>query len=212
MYSASNPSGITLFEASQNIGTEFTVPFDREINLLKGESLSLIFYSYSAIDRSYHTDSGYQRVYINSTGTINVIDKTEYPPTVSRCIKPLDLFDRLAAKITGKTGLVRSSIFGIGGEYEFAVVDNGFWARGFPDSFLDENDEEVTIQFNTSFKEAFEAFEYLEPLYWGVEIDKGQQYLRIEKATYTMQNFIGIRLGSVDEIETESSKSDYFKR
>lgn len=140
---------------------------------------------------------------------LSIQDITEYPISVSRCIKPLDLFNRLVAKITGKTNLVRSSIFEPNGEYESMVVDNGFWARGFPDSIINDGETEE-IQFNTSFKDAFESFNYLEPLCWFVDIEGDKQVLRIEKATYTMHNFVSIQLGAVDDIGEESSKNDWF--
>lgn len=203
-----------LADASNHIGIEYSVSFDREVSLLKGESLSFVITTESAIDKPvFSSTQGYSDVYFNITkAKVNVIDATEYPPTVSRCIKPIDLFDRLVAKMTGKVGLVRSSIFEAGGEYEHFVVDNGFWARGFPDTYLDDKDEEQTIQFNTSFQEAFDAFNYIEPLFYGVEVENGKQVLRIEKATHTMQDFIGIRLGSVDEIEHEASGADFFSK
>ena len=121
-------------------------------------------------------------------------------------------FDRLVGKITGKTGLVKSSIFEEGGEYENIVIDNGMWARGFPDVYQDGSDQEQKIQFKSSFKEAFESFNYLEPLCWFTEITGSTEYLRIEKATDTQQNFIGIQLGNVDGIEYESSAVDYFSK
>jgi hypothetical protein len=137
---------------------------------------------------------------------ITILSVTSLPAS----IKPLAFFDRIIAKITGKTGLVRSSIFEKGGEYEFMVVDNGLFARGFPDTYSNGSDEEQKMQIVTSFKDAFDSFNYLEPLAWYIEIVGTTEYIRIEKATDTQQNFIGIQLGSVEDINDEGSKIDFF--
>jgi hypothetical protein len=199
--------------------TDFTLNVDKVYNnpfyadLLKDESLALVF----TFKSSYggNLSKGYVNFYLNVLKSVLFIqDTTTYEEVIteSRCIKSLLFFDRLVGKITGKTGLVKSSIFEEGGEYENIVLDNGLWARGFPDSYTDSSDEEQKIQLISSFKEAFESFNYLEPLCWYTEIVGSTEYIRIEKATYTQQNFIGIQLGSVDNIEYESSAVDYFSK
>tara|TARA_R110000850_G_scaffold230536_2_gene355285 strand:- start:1567 stop:3816 length:2250 start_codon:yes stop_codon:yes gene_type:complete len=204
--------------------TDFTLNVDHSYNdtfyvdLLKDESLSLVF-----TFKSFYGGGGgrgYVNFYLNILKNVLIIqDTTAYEEnvTISKCIKPLVFFDRLVAKITGKNGLVKSSLFekksdGTDGDYENIVLDNGLWARGFPDSYTDSSEEEQKIQLTSSFKEAFESFNYLEPLCWYTEIVGSTEYIRIEKATYTQQNFIGIQLGSVDKIEYESSSVDYFSK
>jgi hypothetical protein len=204
--------------------TDFTLNEDRTYNdtfpatLLKDESLALVFTFKSTYAGGLI--KGYVNFYLNILKSVLIIqDTTAYEDdiTTSRCIKPLVFFDRIVAKITGKTGLVKSSIFekqadGTDGEYEYMVIDNGLFARGFPDVYPNGNDEDQRIQLKSSFKTAFESFNYIEPLCWFTEIVGSTEYIRIEKATYTQQNFISIKLGSVDKIEYESSKLDYFSK
>lgn len=193
------------------IGITQNVSFDRTIFLKKNESLSFVFRTRANLGDGI--SQGKMDTYLTVIKSKLVIqDITDYPDTVSRCMKPKDLFERLIAKITGKRGLFKSSIFDEGGEYENFVIDNGFWARGFPDLISEADGEDREIQFNTSFKHAFESFNYLEPLTWFIEIDGKQEVVRIEKATYTMKNFIGVRLPAVDKIKHKASKPDFFSK
>ena len=189
--------------------------YEKTISLNTGDSLGFMFTTVMNYTGNLLAKTGFMDVYVDVLKSELIVeDTTAYQEkiTISKCIKPLEFFDRIVAKITGKTGLVKSSIFEEGGEYEITVLDNGLWARGFPDSYPDGSDEEQKIQLISSFKEAFESFNYLEPLCWFTEIIGSTEYLRIEKATHTQQNFIGIRLGSVDKIEYESSAIDYFSK
>ena len=189
--------------------------YEKTISLNTGDSLGFMFTTVMSYPGNLFAKTGFMDVYADVLKSELIVEDTtayEEDVTISKCIKPLVFFDRIVAKITGKNGLVKSIIFEQGGEYENIVLDNGLWARGFPDNYKDSSDEEQKIQLVSSFKEAFESFNYLEPLCWFTEIIGSTEYLRIEKASYTQQNFIGIQLGSVDKIEYESSAVDYFSK
>lgn len=188
-------------------GQEFTVSYNNKIKVFTGQSLGCVFNTEALATNGYMI-----AVLSVQNSKIQIIDETVYDVTESRIIKPFDLFERVVAKITGKNNLFKSTVFGEGGEYENMVVDNGFFARGFPNAFLDDNGIEKTIQFNTSFQDAFNSYNYLEPLAWFIEIDGGKEVVRIEKATHTMKNFIGLRLTSVDNILNDASKIDFFSK
>lgn len=198
------------FDPTENINIEKIVDEKFTIPLKVGQSLSLTFNVYGNNDSTEFTTS-YIKLYLDVPESIVTIDdSTDYPASVSRCMKPLDFFDRILAKITGKKGLAVSSVFGKGGEYENIVIDNGLWARQFKDSDIDSNGDESNIQMKSSFRDAFESFSYLEPLCWFTFFDGNTEKIRIEKATYTQQNFIGLDLGEVDNIKSEASKLDFF--
>lgn len=204
---------LNINEPFSDIGVEHVIPtYNREIDLLEGESLSCVIRINTTRDNGSGSSTSALDLTFNTEAKLVVEDLTAYNENVteSKCIKPLDLFDRLVAKITGKTNLVKSSIFESGGEYEYMVVDNGLWCRGFPDTYSNSSGEDISIQMSTSFKDAFNSFQYLEPLTWFTEYIGTTEYLRIEKATHTQQNFIGISLGNVNDIEEKSSKEDYF--
>lgn len=196
-----------------NINVEHTVELDKTVTLEKDESLSLIYVTEVAIDSTLNPfKNGYANTFVNSKATISLFDLTSYPPQVGRCIKPKDLFDRIVAKITGKVGLLRSDVFGEGGEMEYKVVDNGFFARGFPDKYTDADGAEIAIQFKTSFKEAYQAFEGITPMCWLTQKEGNKEIVRIEPDTYSMQNFEGITLEAADEISEKCSAKDLFSK
>jgi len=201
------------FIPSTQIGVEKNITYETTIDVLKNGSVGAVFTTVMNYNGSITAPNGEMDVYLNILNAKLVVENTtDYTSFVSvgRAIKPLVFFDRLVAKITGETGLVKSSIFGAGGEYENILIDNGLWARGFPDTYEDAQGAEQSVQMTISFKDAFLAMNYLEPLTWFIENTGNKQYVRIEKATYTMQNFIALRLGTVDKIDTKASLPDYF--
>ncbi len=199
---------LEITDPDTKVGQEFSTPsFDREIFVPTGGSLAFV------LNTRADLSNGFVGVHLNVTkSVISVEDKTPYGISEGKCIKFFDLFERLVAKITGENGRFKSTVFGVGGEYENMVVDNGFFARGFPDVFLDDNDVEKRIQFNTSFQDAFNSGNYLEPLAWFIDIEGSREIVRIEKATYTMKNFIGLSLTAVDNIQSKASKPDFFSK
>jgi hypothetical protein len=210
----------TIDLTSYTLGQLVQTTHNEDIVLNSGDSLAVVFRTEMVFGGDPFQAKGFMNTYVDVLKSQLIVqDNTRYEDliTESKCIKPLVFFDRLVAKITGKSGLVKSSIFeqkpdGSDGDYEFMVLDNGLWARGFPDVYQDSSEEDQRIQLTSSFKEAFESFNYLEPLCWFTEIVGSTEYIRIEKATYTQQNFIGIKLGNVDKIEYEGSAVDYFSK
>lgn len=195
------------------IGTSYSVSYDEVLTLDVGESISFGLWTAVSLFGSILTSNAFMDVYFSVTKSqVTIRDFTEYEVSEGKCIKPFDLFDRIVAKITGETGMFRSDIFGVGGKYEHIVVDNGFFARGFPFVEIDADGNEKRIQFKTSFKEAFESFNYLEPLAYIVEIEGNKEVIRIEDAKYTMKNFIGVSLLNADNITEKSSPPDFFSR
>jgi len=181
------------------------------VTVPKDGSLGFVFSTAMSYNGGF--GDGETDVFVNvSKSKVVIEDITGYNDVITEglCVKPFDLFDRIVAKITGKKGMVKSSIFEQGGEYENIVVDNGLLARGVPLSYENSDGDEQKMQMNLSFQDAFESFSYIEPLCWFPYIIGNKEYVRIEKATYTQQNFIGVSLGAVDKIENSSSKVDYF--
>jgi len=183
------------------------------IRLEKDESVGFCIETYATTKDNFppFTSGSVIQLYIDfAQSKITIEDTQDYASTTSRAMKPLDFFNRIVQKITSKDNLVVSSIFREGGEYENILIDNGFWARGFPDNYKDSSGDEQSLQLKTSFKDAFESLNYLEPLCWFTFFDGNVEKIRIEKATYTQQNFIGLDLSNVDNINSEISKIDFF--
>ena len=198
------------FDPRTNLELEKTFQQTFDIPLEVGESLALGFET-QGNDQSGAFSTSRIALFIDTPiSEVLIEDDQDYPPTETICMKAIDVFDRVVANITGQSGLVVSSVFGQGGEYENIVIDNGLWARGFPNKYTNSNGDEQSIQMKTSFKDLFESLNYLEPLCWFTFFDGNVEKVRIEKATYTQQNFIGLDLGSVDEINSDASKPDFF--
>ena len=196
-----------------NIGSIIEVDWSADIHLEEGESVSLIYATWVSIDSSMNPfQNGYANTWVNSNMAITIRDVTVYPPRIARAIKPIDLFDRIVAKITGKVGLVRSNAFGEGGEFEFKMVDNGFFARGFPDKYLNEDGEEIAIQLKTSFKDAFDSFSGITPMCWSTQKEGNLEVVRVEPELYALDNFIGIRFEAADAISEKASPNDMFSK
>lgn len=212
IFETSNPSSIVGFK--QTIDT-LNIPQITYLDAKKSGSLGIVFTSEMSYQGGITAPRGETDFFIEIIKCKLVVrDYTNYTQyaSISRAIKPYDFFDRIIAKITGETGLLKSSIFEEGGEYENILIDNGLWSRGFPNSYEDSSGNSTSIQMPISYKNAFDSFNYLEPLSWFVEMIGNKEYVRIEKATYTMQNFIGVDLGNVDDIKTQSSKADYISK
>lgn len=196
-----------------NLGSIIDVDWSKDVHLEEGESISLIYSTTVSIDSSAALfTNGYANTWLNSKMAITVVDVTAYPPRIGRAIKPKDLFDRIVAKITGKTGLVESVAFGTGGDFEYKMVDNGFMARGFPNTYKNEEGEDIAIQFKTSFKDAFDSFSGITPMCWSTEKKGNKEVVRVEPELYALSNFIGIRFEAADEITEKCSNNDQFSR
>ena len=200
-------------DISSNVGSIIEVNWSGDIQLEEGESISLVYATEIGIDRpNIFAESGYANVWVNSDMAITVEDVTIYPPRVAEAIKPIDWFDRIVAKITGKTGLVKSEAFGPGGDMEYMVLNNGFMARGFPHKYLNEKGEEIAFQINTSFKDAMDSFSGITPMAWLTQKEGNKEIVRVEPEIYTLGNFIGVRFESVDDVREKSSKNDLFSK
>ncbi|MEL4307433.1 hypothetical protein [Joostella sp. CR20] len=196
------------------LGKTQTVNWSKQ-NLVvnEGESLSICYYSYGNYDGGATGGSDNKANYYITAeqADLKIQDQTPFEVTTGKCIKLFDVFNRLAAKITGKQNLVRSSLFGVGGELENVVVDNGFWARNFPDVYEDENGEEKTTQLVTSWEDCFKAAQYWRPLTWFTKLEGNKEVIYVEDAKYTQNNFVGIDLGNVDNVSDEVSGDNFFK-
>lgn len=204
--SYTNPSSI--------VNQTQTINWTKQITVEEGQSLSIVYFSSGQYGGGFGSGSDNKADYYitANNATLELSDSTPFDETSGRCITIFDAFNRLTAKITGKQNLVRSSLFGPGGEYEDVLLDNGFWARGFPDSYLDPvTEEERRIQFVTSWENCFKSAQYWRPLSWFTKIEGDKELIYVEDAKYTQNNFIGIDLGEVDNVRIEETAENFFR-
>lgn len=116
-------------------------------------------------------------------------------PSTTRAFLPKDLFARLIANATGKTGRFKSNLFETG-KWSLLAVAPIWWIRQFPDIVNEGGEEERRIQATTSLQDAFDSYSAVEPLAWWPERVGADEVMRIELLSYTQQNFIGIHYGT----------------
>lgn len=202
----------TITNPQNSINQTITVDWTRDNFVIEqGQSLSIVYYSFG--DYSGSGSNNRANYYITANEAyIQVNDSTPFRQTTSRCIRIIDAFNRLAAKITGKTNIVKSSLFTNGGELEDVVIDNGFWCRAFPDSYIDdESGEERVTQFVTSWEDLFNAVQYWRPMTWFTKIEGNREVIYVEDARFSQNNFNGIDLGEVDSFNDEAMGENFFK-
>lgn len=181
-----------------------------DITIEELESLSCVFYSKvfaSGGGKNNRMDLDI-RVYESS---ILIQDETPYETTVGEAMTAFDFMDRIVAKITGQQNMFRSSILEEGGQYSGIILDNGFLCRGFP-RIRTEEGEDIAIQLISSFEDAFKSLSYIEPMAWWTEYEGDTQVVRLETAKKTMENFVGIDLGTISELNVKASANDFFSK
>lgn len=194
-------------------GQRKQINYSATIDVKAGESLSFVFYGQVQAGGGVFDGKNNRMdldIHIYS-GSLLIQDDTPFEVTTSEAITIFEMMDRLLAKMISKPGIFRSSILEPGGKYADIICDNGYLARGFPKSRIEEG-EEVKIQLVASWENAFKALSYIEPMAWWVETEGTTQVIRLETAKKTMENFIGIDLGEVDEVNIKASANDFFSK
>ncbi len=201
----------------QDYGDPFTqqnvrqqINFTQTVDILEGESLAFVFYGkvFASGGGSNNRMDLDIKIYESS---VSIQDNTPFEATIGEATKIFDVMDRVTSKITGKQDIFRSSILEEGGKYADIICDNGYLCRGFPRVRTD-GEEEIKLQLVTSFESAFKALSYIEPMAWWVETEGENQVVRLETAKQTMENFIGVDLGEVDELQVKGSPNDFFSK
>jgi len=186
------------------------IDYSTTIDVKEGESLAFVFYAQVNASGGGSNNRADLDIKIYS-GSLVIEDDTPFEQSVGEAVVMFDVMERLLAKMTGKQNMFRSSVLGPGGKYADIVCDNGYLCRGFPKS-RQEDGETIKIQMVASWEDAFKSLSYIEPMAWWVEIEGDKQVVRLETAKQTMENFIGIDLGEVDELNIKASANDFFSK
>lgn len=180
-----------------NVNDELEYDFvDYDVTLNEDEAATFAIYS--------NTNDGVGYEYLDTQVTITEDDS--FPATTAKSILPFEMIERLLHKITGETGLLKSTVLGrtdLGydndGEWSLLAVSSGYWGRGFdlgdPIINKETGEEEPPKQFTISLKDAFESFYTPQPLMWGIQKINGKEFFVLEKYDHTHQDFVGIRMG-----------------
>ena len=192
-------------EFPQNfVGNDYTITFDRTINIAVGESLAFVVQT-AAISFGFNP-AQLDSTLTNLTGFLRVTEDSFFPPTQHEVLLPFEKFDRLTTILTGKTDSFYSEYFGrrdLGysedGAGAYKACASGFQVRGFPRVVNPGEDEERIIQYKTSFNEAFRSYHSDDPLVAFLENNGSSRRLRIEPLSFAYQKFSNIDLKAFGE-------------
>lgn len=192
---------ITLYNEARSKGQTVEYTFDNyELRVEKDESIAIVVGIFAQ-----------GKVHLTFEETELIVEEDSvFPPTSCRVVSAFNLFDRLLGQITGELGRFRSDLFTTG-KLKDDLLTVGWWIRNFPDVINQGTDEERRIQFKTSFKQAFEAFEAQMPLCWFIEVENNKEYLRIEELNYAQQNNVTIRYGKTTFNVDGTTNFDYIE-
>ena len=180
----------------------FDAEFYESFEIQEGDSVGIVFFILNNIG---------DPVSFEAHITTEIVDIRanflgDFAETIAKCIRPHELFERLIYIITGEANAFYSDYFGrteLGyeqdGEGCNIVTLNGLMLRNFPSD---------KTKYNTSFKEAFEAYSKERNLVGSIEIINNRKVFRIEPYSTTYRQKVALKLGAVSEV---SRSIDYEK-
>jgi len=175
------------------------------IELLKGESLSLQFFG-TATDWGGSFSSGNLRpTFKDMTSSVEILEDSAYFPSRNNVHLPFDVANRFLELFTDTKNLLVSNVLGKkedgyqkDGEASLIGISHGFWVRGFSkDDAAEANGQNRYKPMTTSFKEFYESYFGAWHLGAGVEKIGFKETFRIEKLDYFYNKNVLIRLGSI---------------
>jgi hypothetical protein len=136
LFSSQSLSGDSFDQIVQTHNQLRELNFDKNINLLPGESLALEFYIES--DLSSGSNRHFRVDFTEMTGNLFIEEDSFFEPSTTKAILAHELAERLINIYTGKSDLLYSEFLGrtdinypVDGKGSFTAVAHGFWLRGF---------------------------------------------------------------------------------
>lgn len=156
-------------------GNTYTINFDEEITLLKGQSMSLEFLQ--EVDFRVSSQARLRISLSNINCKLNIDEDSKFEPTTSKFILAHDMFSRLCELITNQKGNFYSKYFGrkdLGYENDgpgaYLGLTHGFWVRGFDKFPLGTNDNPNPFKsITTSHRDCLDSFSAICNVGLGIE-------------------------------------------
>ena len=193
-----------------NVGNTFEANFDETITVGPGECVAFEILIEADL-KDFATSRA--RYYVNvseMTGTITAEEDSFFEKSISKCVLPHEVAERLIEIYTNKK-VLKSDILGrtdIGytadGKSSLIGLSHGFWIRGF------DNLDEVFRPLTTSLKEFMESFSATHNLGLGIENDGFKEFVRIEDLSYFYNKNTTIKLPYKVKKVKRSDAVDYF--
>ena len=196
------------FDNVINEGATFNFNFDETINVGPGESIA-----FEILIESDLQNLSMARYYVttdNITGKITAEEDSFFEKSISKCVLPHEVAERLIEVYTNKK-VLKSDVLGrtdigyeVDGKASLLGLSNGFWIRGF------DNSDEVFRPLTTSLKEFMESFSATYNLGLGIENDGFKEFVRIEELSYFYNRNTTIKLPYQVKKVKRSDAVDYF--
>lgn len=183
-----------------NNGKTITVPdFTGSFNLQTGESLGLI----AEMTYDFKNQSNASRLTVKMsevTGEITSAREATAPNSLMTAYLYKDLLKQVIKIDTNDNDSFKSSYL----ENKLIAVSHGFNVRQFP------KDAEYYKPLTTSFKDAFNSYDSVEPIGMGIEIIDGKEKVVIEDIDYFFNRNVTIRIGQVSNVKRYVATEFYY--
>lgn len=190
-----------------SIVNKFNYQATREIDLLKGESLSLQFLAGAEVG-GFLKDGRYDVRFFDILSRIDYRESDTIEPSISDVYLPHEIAERLVCIMTGKKNAFYSKLFGrvdLGyeqdGEFAYLATTNGLKIREVPDS-----------RVSISLEDFFESYNVVTPLAMFIETVNGKERVRIDDINEAYNGNKIIDLGVGDKVETKIDAKKYISK
>lgn len=196
-----------------NVWKTYTVDFDEEIKILKGQSLSLEFYQYVDFRVSGYAKLGFDLSNINCK--LSIEENSYFKPTVTKAILAHDLGNRLTFIATNNEKAFHSKYFGrkdLGYEKDgpgaFTGLTHGFWVRGFNGPIIPGN---LFKPLTTSFADFIDSMAAIWNVGLGIERIGFTERIVVEDLKYFYNRNVTIRLpNQVKNVKRSIATEHYY--
>jgi len=196
---------------------EFT--FQRDIELLTGESLSLEFF----IEADLESGSGqhFRVDFTEMDGKVFVDEDSFFEKSTTKAILVHDAIDRLVSITTNKEKAFYSDFLGrtdlgysIDGPGSIIGITHGFWVRQFDKLPIPNEDLKIENLFKpltTSFKDAVSSLDAVHNVGIGIETIGNKERVRIEELSFFYNNNVTIKLpNQVKKVKRYAAPQYYY--
>lgn len=199
-------------------GDVVSVSFDQDIELLKGESLSLLFEQFMRGDSNF-TTSKLLIVEKDITANLYLDEDSSFEATTTDAILAHEAVDRLTSIATNRQKSFYSDFLGrtdlgysANGKGAFNAITHGFWIRGFDKLPLPtENEPNLFKPLTTSFKDFVDSIDAVWNIGIGIEKIGVRERVRLEELSYFYNLNVLIRLpNQVKDVKRSIATEYYF--
>jgi len=193
-----------------NVGRRFNFSFEETLNVGPGESVALEILIKADLRNFTANRARYYVSITEMTGVITAEEDSFFEKSISNCVLPHEVAERLIEVYTNKKVLKSDALgrtdigYQTDGKASLVGLSHGFWVRQF------DNSDEVFRPLTTSLKEFMESFSATHNLGLGIENDGFKEFVRIEELGYFYNRNTTIKLPNQVKNVKRSEAVDYY--